>query len=248
MTEVFFFRRYAVIPSGRVTEKRVCLGWLMSGVLLLAACNPQQESPPDDAQTQDSQPVAMGRPGSTYVYACNDKSRFTARIEGETAWLFLATGTISLPHVPAASGAKYSDGATTFWSKGEEASLERADQPRVQCENDRAEAIWEDAKLRGADFRGRGNEPGWHIEISNSYGIVFVTSYGSERYHFKTFEMTGDDAARKTIYEARHDGRKLTVVLEGGRCSDSMSDEQFETTVTVTFDGKQLAGCGRSLH
>lgn len=221
---------------------------LMAGVLLLVACTSDTDSSGETGQTSEEQASVFGRIGKTYVHECSDESRFTARIEGEKAWLFLPSGTISLPHVPAASGARYSDGVTTFWSRGEEASLERQGHPRVQCKNNRPEAIWEGAKLRGADFRGRGNEPGWYVEISNHYGIVFVTNYGSDRYHFETFTMGSDETSRKTRFEASHDAGEMLITLEGRRCSDSMSGEQFETRVTVIFEGKKLNGCGRALH
>ncbi|UCH47630.1 MAG: MliC family protein [Betaproteobacteria bacterium] len=190
----------------------------------------------------------MGRPGATYVYECGDQSVFTARIEGEKAWLFLRSGTISLPHVEAASGAKYSDGTTTYWSKGESAMLERPGHPRTECKNNRRMAIWEDAKLRGADFRATGNEPGWYMEISEAYGIVFVANYGSDRYHFEEFETNSDAASRETIFKASKDGRELLVLLAGKRCTDSMSGEKFETTVVVTLNETKLNGCGRALH
>ncbi|MBW2335916.1 MAG: MliC family protein [Deltaproteobacteria bacterium] len=96
----------------------------------------------------------------TYVYECNDGYGFVARIEGENAWLFLPNGTISLPHVRSGSGARYSDGSITFWSKGEAALLETDGNSRRNCRNNRRKAIWEDAKLNGIDFRAVGNEPG----------------------------------------------------------------------------------------
>lgn len=44
--------------------------------------------------------------------------------------------------------------------------LEVGKKRHVHCKNNRAEAIWEDAKLRGVDFRAVGNEPGWHLELT----------------------------------------------------------------------------------
>ena len=112
----------------------------------------------------------------------------------------------------------------------------------------RRQAIWEDAKLRGADFRATGNEPGWYMEISEAYGIIYVTNYGSDRYHFEEFETNSDAASRTTIFKAGKGGRELLVSLTGRRCTDSMSGEKFETTVVVTLDSTQLNGCGRALH
>ncbi|KPK31471.1 MAG: hypothetical protein AMJ66_08690 [Betaproteobacteria bacterium SG8_40] len=221
---------------------------LLLGVLLSGACTDRGEPARNNEGERASMAPAPGRAGSTFVYECGDGLRFTARIEGETAWLFLPSGTISLPHVEAASGAKYSDGSVTFWSKGESAMLEGGNQPRTECSNNRAEAIWEDAKLRGADFRATGNEPGWYLEISREYGILLVTAYGTERYEFAPTEPSSDSALRKTTYKAAQAGHELTVTLEGRDCADSMSGAKFETTVTVMIDGNKLTGCGRPLH
>lgn len=220
---------------------------LMLAASLSAGCSESAESPqPNDSE--DASRPAPGRPGKTFVYACEGGLRFTARIEGETAWLFLPSGTINLPHVEAASGAKYSDGSVTFWTKGESAMLEGGNQPRAECVNDRVAAIWEDAKLRGADFRATGNEPGWYLEISRKYGILLVTAYGSERYQFSPTEPSSDAVSGKTTYRVKQAEHELEVTLEVKRCADTMSGASFETTVTVVIDGTQLRGCGKALH
>lgn len=185
---------------------------------------------------------------ATYVYECTDGSTFVSRIEGETAWLFLPTGTISLPHIPSGSGTKYTDGKTTFWSKGEEAMLEVGEGIRQNCRNNRVLAIWEDAKLRGVDFRAVGNEPGWNLEISAGGSIVFIGDYGQTEYRFSTPDPVEDQDAGKTTYTVADGRHELVIVLEGRACMDTMSGESFETMVTVVLDGKELRGCGRALH
>ena len=86
--------------------------------------------------------------------------------------------------------------------------MERPNHRRVECKNNRAKAIWEDAKLKGADFRATGNEPGWHLEISRSFGIVFVTNYGSDRYTFAAPQPISDETSRTTKYEVNENGRE----------------------------------------
>jgi uncharacterized membrane protein len=228
---------------------------LVAGILLLTACTAENDSAPHEGQANENKPsFAPGRAGQTFVYECKNESRIVVRVEDEKAWLFLRSGTVSLPQVQSLSGvdssdgAVYSDGAITYRGKGEDASIERPEHARVECTNNRVEAIWEDAKLRGADFRGTGNEPGWYLEISKAYGIVYVTNYGSDRYHFEEFDADSDDASGSTVFEASKGGHELTILLEGRPCMDSMSGAEFATKVTVSLDGESWNGCGKALH
>jgi len=182
------------------------------------------------------------------VYKCNDGYGFVARVQKEKAWLFLPGKTIRLPHVPSGSGAKYSEDQITYWSKGDEALLEIGDEKHTNCKNNRAIAIWEDAKLRGADYRAIGNEPGWNLEIINSNKIIFIGDYGQRRYEFITTEPSIDQQARTTVYDVQNDKHELSVIIVGRRCRDTMSGEVFETTVSVLLDGKKYHGCGKALH
>lgn len=218
-------------------------------LVLLAGCAAEEDTAEAEKSGDASSSMTVpGSAGQTFVYECDDGSSFTARVEGEKAWLFLASGSTSLPHVPAASGAKFSDGTVTYWSKGESAMFERPDHQRTECTNNRRKAIWEDARLRGADFRAVGNEPGWNLEISRENGIEFVNNYGSERYTFPMVEPVSDQASRTTIYQTKEGSHELEIVLEGKACADTMSGEQLETSVTIRFDGTSLNGCGRSLQ
>lgn len=184
----------------------------------------------------------------TYVYECSDGFDFVARVQREKAWLFLPKKTIGLPHVPSGSGAKYSEDQITYWSKGDEALLEIGSEKHTNCRNNRSLAIWEDAKLRGVDFRAIGNEPGWNLEIIKSEKIVFVGDYGQERHEFIITEPSIDQQARTTVYDVQNDKHELSVIIVGRRCRDTMSEEAFETTVSVILDGKKYRGCGKALH
>lgn len=73
--------------------------------------------------------------GPTVRYACPDGEGFTVQYQPEkttprgtrnprAVLLMQGKPRINLPHVEAASGAKYSDGYTTLWSQGEQAMLE----------------------------------------------------------------------------------------------------------------------------
>jgi membrane-bound inhibitor of C-type lysozyme len=68
------------------------------------------------------------------AFQCGDK-QFVAVFETDldSVVIDMAGERVRLPHVPAASGAKYSDGTTTFWSKGDQASLERSGETYHDC-------------------------------------------------------------------------------------------------------------------
>jgi len=65
-------------------------------------------------------------------FACPDGYQFTIRYSGsndpgDVAILEDASGQIKLPRAPAASGARYSNGATVFWGKGDAAMILHGD-------------------------------------------------------------------------------------------------------------------------
>jgi putative lipoprotein len=214
-------------------------------LILLAGC--LNVTTPD--KSVDSQHAIKGQQApKTFVYECNNTFSFVARIEDNTVWLFLPQKTLSLPQIPSGSGSKFSDGLIIFWTKGNTALLENSGTSYRNCINNRAKAIWENAKLNGVDFRAVGNEPGWYLEIRNGDKIVFISDYGTSRYEFVARDPLTDQHKRTTIYQTDADGKNLTVVIEGRQCRDSMSGEYFGTTVSVKLNQKKYKGCGRALH
>jgi len=104
--------------------------------------------------------------------------------------------------------------------------------------------VWHAAKLRGVAFRAIGQEPGWLLEITNGEEILIVTDYGKNRKSLPYVEPREDKAARKTEFQIDAD---TSVLIEGKPCTDSMSGESFQTTVTAILGGKTYKGCGRAL-
>lgn len=189
-------------------------------------------------------------PPATFFFECEDLD-FTARHDQRGIFLFLPGRTLLLPETPSASGAKYTDGETTFWSKGEEALLEADGKTYASCRNNRRRAVWEDAKLNGVDFRAVGNEPGWYLEIYDKgtpEKIDFVADYGQVYYTFPSVQQETQETHERKRYLARMGGHRLEVTLEKGPCLDDMSGEAFETAVTVKLNNRSYRGCGRALH
>jgi uncharacterized membrane protein len=104
--------------------------------------------------------------------------------------------------------------------------------------------VWHKAKLRGVAFRAIGQEPGWLLEITNGEEILLVTGYGKNKNSYPYVEPQEDQVARKTVFQVNDN---TSVLIEGKPCSDTMSGESFEVTVTVTQGEKTLQGCGRAL-
>jgi uncharacterized membrane protein len=121
----------------------------------------------------------------------------------------------------------------------------QAQEDPVKREQELAKSnVWHQAKLRGVAFRAIGQEPGWLLEIKNGEEILVVTNYGQDRKVFPYVDPREDKAARKTVFQV---DANTSVLIEGKPCSDSMSGETFDTSVTVTLGGQVFKGCGRAL-
>jgi uncharacterized membrane protein len=181
----------------------------------------------------------------TFVFACRDSLEFVARTDNKEAWLFLPSGTIQLSYTGPGS---YRNDQTHFQIDGQEASLENSGVKHLGCKNDRRQAIWEHAKLNGADYRAVGNEPGWNLEIRNQESIILITDYGSTRHEFRLPKAEIDKTSRMTRYQTKESDHELSLIISGEPCLDSMSGEKFSSKAIVVLDGKTLQGCGRALH
>jgi uncharacterized membrane protein len=92
------------------------------------------------------------------------------------------------------------------------------------------DSVWHRAKLRGVAFRAIGQEPGWLLEITNGTEILLVTDYGQNRQLYPYVEPV--------VYQEE---------IRGQRCTDVMSGEEFEVSVSIIMTDRRLEGCGRAL-
>jgi len=106
--------------------------------------------------------------------------------------------------------------------------------------------VWHAAKLRGVAFRAIGQEPGWLLEMTTGEKILLVTDYGQTKTEYPYVEPEVYQDQRKSVFLVRQD--KFKVTIEGIKCTDSMSGENFEVSVMIELDGKKLKGCGRALY
>ena len=243
----------------------VVRGWERAGdrlVLLNAGGEPLLRFTARETSGNSKKAGAMEpqRTDKTYVYECpapgGEPFSFTTRTgPGELAVRlparFAEEGAqeryLVLGQVRSADGAKYQDGPVTVWTKGlEVALLEVGGQTFTDCTHDPQRDPWAEAKRRGMNFRAVGQEPGWHLEIRWGERIRFVYDYGEREVVTPAPEPTGEEATR--TYHAETEAYDLTVTITDEPCTDAMSGERFEKTVTVELDGETYRGCGRALH
>jgi uncharacterized membrane protein len=195
------------------------------------------------ARSADREP-APGEPPLTYVFVCGDGEAVTVRIADGVAWAFLRDGTRRLRPVNVEGAARWTDGEITLEVEAPAATIGTIGGPTRVCRNDPRRAAWEHAKLGGADFRAVGNEPGWDLEIREQSRIVLVADYVSVVVERALPQPQVDAEASTTRWEAGD----LVVEVRGEPCTDTMSGEVFESTVTVYWGDRTLRGCGRALH
>jgi putative lipoprotein len=107
--------------------------------------------------------------------------------------------------------------------------------------------MWEQAALRGVDFRASGNEPGWTVEIREGESIVVDTHYGTRHYEIAAATPVGDPASGGQLYRDESGLPGFELVLIDQPCADDMSGEHFPTTVRLSIDDETFNGCGRAL-
>jgi uncharacterized membrane protein len=191
----------------------------------------------------------------TAVYDCVARERpFAVVTQSATSGLTIfipepfVPRTLLLKRVEAASGEKYEDEGVTAWTKGDDVIF-IIDTVRVtECDLNHRESVWEAAKLGGVDFRAVGNEPGWVLEIREAKLLTFRYDYGQSEVESIATDIATDRDGKKSVFSASTDAGDLRVSLTGKVCTDTMSDEVFQTTVMIEFAGVSYAGCGRALH
>lgn len=185
-----------------------------------------------------------------YVWECD--GGLTLRMKNlyreDAITLEMHEGPRRLPLVVSASGAKYSDGSLTFWTKGSEASLEREGSPPVRCREARAQSLRADARERGVIYRGQGNEPGWTVEVGPGRRMSYVTDYGGQRYDVEATTERGGDEIGVHVYIAETPAGRLKVSVAKEPCADDMSGEAFDHRMVVEHGGSTYRGCATELR
>ena len=99
------------------------------------------------------------------------------------------------------------------------------------------------AAARGARFLGRGNEPGWRVEVGPGDLVRVVHDYGTVRADFPALAgrtLPGGEI----VHEGAAGGHSVRLTLRPVPCTDDMSGEVQPVTVLLRFDGQDYRGCG----
>lgn len=239
----------------RITSRHWGLSLVLCGVL--AGCDPvpepsvpetSPEAAPDIASPQPLTPPAEADATTVSVYQCGPDLRLVAEQRGDALTLYLPERPVELAQVPAASGVKYEGDGVMLWTKGNDAILNLDDAADISCIGDSQAAVWEKAKLDGADFRAVGQEPPWVLELYPER-FVLQLDYGKTRLEVPAVQPEVDAATGRSHYDSEADSHRFEITLETADCRDGMSGDAFDTRVSVVVDDHQtLNGCGRLLH
>jgi uncharacterized membrane protein/membrane-bound inhibitor of C-type lysozyme len=228
--------------------------------LAAVACGgpPEPPAPPVVTMDPDAPPPATVVDASTRrelhflragrAYRCGVDASFVVRERGDSVEIHLPGRTALLPPVPAASGARWATDAVSFWSRGEEALLELEGTVLSGCRSDVESAPWAEARARGVQFRAVGQEPGWHLEISEGGRTVYVGNYGETSWSGPTARPRVSAAGDTIRWALEERGEALEVIATDTPCFDVMSGEPYESTVTVRMEDQEFRGCGRFLR
>ena len=175
------------------------------------------------------------------AYVC-DGIRFAARAEGDGIRLYLPDREAHLQRRASASGARYGDATLAFWSRGEDAVLQTRAVTYSQCRANAAEAPWQEARIRGVEFRAAGHDPAWSVEIAPG-GRMTVDGVGG-RIVDAPSERGIDRGFGRITYRAA----SATLFVETKGCTDRATGWSFPMTATLSRNGQEYFGCARPLR
>lgn len=152
---------------------------------------------------------------------------------GEGAVLRSGDETFRLASVPAASGARFSDGAdseTWVHARGSAALVSIRGETLPECREALPDSIF--------PLRASGNEPFWALLISVARGILLDTPGGSQVLSETLLEP------ERIPGGLRFAGDLLSVEIEAGLCRDTMTGMPHPFAVRLTTAELSGEGCG----
>ena len=204
----------------------------------LAGCATAPPTLPDASAAPEGLPIRIACEGVT-LDAWVGEASLTVELPNGTRKV--------LPQAIAASGVRYVGDDMLVWTKGYWAMVEMNGKTYTDCVITEvfSPKPWDEARARGAAFRGIGNEPGWTVEIIPGDRIVIEADYGER--HVTVPDPGATIRGEQTVYHAVTEAHDVRLVITHEPCHDVMSGERFEYSVHLTIDGQAYHGCGRRL-
>jgi len=165
--------------------------------------------------------------------------RIAVTVEGQTLRLSAAGATYVLRQTPVASGARYEaegDPSTSFWSRGDVASLRLRGRGYPECV-----AAAGTPSADAGSFQATGHEPGWRLDIRAGQ-LTLLTDYGQNKISVPAPYAEAIAGGRR--YIASSAGRPIVATILDRPCGDSATGLPRPFSVSVEFAGQTLRGCG----
>ncbi len=187
---------------------------------------------------------------NSFEYECQDGYRFKATLTGETMQLKLPRQTRNLTQVPSASGAKYSDGSMTLFTKGDDALftpdalgsmacwvIERTVTPQAQ-----QKPVTEKKTLKAAEtFKASGAVPGWELHVdANNDARLMLAGYEPMRFRLPQGRESGDS----TLYLLKEP--RMMIERHHRPCVRGNGETSGSEIVTIRYEKRLFSGCGSS--
>jgi hypothetical protein len=145
---------------------------------------------------------AVAEHTQAYVFLCGAQHPVTVCTTLTRAWVFRPDEPLMLPAERVEKGMKYADESFAVLIARQQAQMGKPGSGLLLCRNDRRRAVWEHAKLDGADFLAVGNEPGWTLEILDGRRIVLVADCGTSRVELPLPQPRVNQEAQSTRWDA----------------------------------------------
>lgn len=220
----------------------------LPALAVLSAC--RSEAPPAVDATVEAA-VAAPAPGeatpaeTTAGFRCGDLL-LGATFDNTAGQVTLGIDTrrLVLPQAPAASGARYADGAgNEFWNKGDAATLTLDGTPQPDCATTTDVSPWDAARARGIVFRGLGTEPFWSVEVGSGDTPQLRAELDLGERIVVVPAASGTSSTPGFGGKAE-DGSDVVLRIVDGDCSDGMSDQVYPARIELAVGGQTFTGCG----
>ncbi|MDX1581164.1 MAG: hypothetical protein R3360_06020, partial [Alphaproteobacteria bacterium] len=90
-------------------------------------------------------------------------------------------------------------------------------------------------------YRALGQEPGWILKVAED-SFSLLAQYGEIEVSGAAPVLSTTETGHRIT--AKTGGYEITAVVDYQPCHDIMSGEPFPHTVTLTYNGTTVTGCG----